>query len=93
MTLLKFAIKVPVPQQVSAGGGEGVLDVLGDAAPGRHGVPVLPGPVPDRLDLFPTGWGRLDNPPRLAGPLRCDPGAVLDVLVQLAPATGRRWLC
>ena len=34
------------------GGGEGVLDALGDAPAGRHLVPVLPCPVPHGLDLI-----------------------------------------
>jgi len=66
------------------GGGEGVLDALGDAPAGRHRVPVLPGPVPHRLDLVPARHRRLHHSLRSAGLLRRDPGAVLDVLAQLS---------
>ena len=59
---------------------EGCLDAHGDAPAGRHGVPVLPSPVPHRLDLIPPGHRRLDSAPRLPGPLRCEAGAVFHVL-------------
>ena len=70
------------------GGGEGVLDVLGDAPASRHRGRVLPGPVPHRLDLVPARHRRLHHSLRSPGLLRRDPGAVLHVLRQLSPQPG-----
>ena len=67
------------------GGGEGVLDALGDAPAGRHLVPVLPCPVPHGLDLIPARHRRLHHSLRSAGPLRRDTGAALHVPRQVFP--------
>ena len=67
------------------GGREGVLDAPGDEAAGRHFIPVLSGPIPDRLDLVPRRRPRaLDHSAGSWGSLRCDAGVVLHVFASFS---------